>query len=42
MALTRPLAEAVVVITGASSGTGAATALEVARNGGTVVLAAAG
>jgi len=42
MALTRPLAEAVVVITGASSGTGAATALEVARNGGTVVLAARG
>jgi len=42
MALTRPLAQAVVVITGASSGAGAATALEVARRGGTVVLAARG
>jgi NAD(P)-dependent dehydrogenase (short-subunit alcohol dehydrogenase family) len=42
MALTRPLAQAVVVITGASSGAGAATALEVARQGGTVVLAARG
>jgi short-subunit dehydrogenase len=42
MALTRPLAEAVIVITGASTGTGAATALEVARYGGSVVLAARG
>ncbi|GIF72757.1 SDR family NAD(P)-dependent oxidoreductase [Asanoa siamensis] len=42
MALTRTLAQAVVVITGASNGTGAATALEVARGGGTVVLAARG
>src|ERR1700754_1782024 len=40
MALTRPLADAVVVITGPSTGTGAATALEAARQGGMVVLAA--
>jgi short-subunit dehydrogenase len=40
MPLTRPLAESVVVITGGSSGIGAATAVALARRGSRLVLAA--
>lgn len=40
MPLTRPLAESVVVVTGASGGIGAATAVAVASQGAAVVLAA--
>jgi len=40
MPLTRPLAESVVVVTGASSGIGATTALLLARHGTSVVLTA--
>jgi NAD(P)-dependent dehydrogenase (short-subunit alcohol dehydrogenase family) len=42
MALARSFADSVIVITGASSGIGAATALAVAQGGATVVLAARG
>jgi NAD(P)-dependent dehydrogenase (short-subunit alcohol dehydrogenase family) len=42
MPLTRPLSESVVVITGASSGIGAATALALAHRGARLVLAARG
>lgn len=42
MALTRPLSDSVVVVTGASSGIGAATSLALARRGARLVLAARG
>jgi NAD(P)-dependent dehydrogenase (short-subunit alcohol dehydrogenase family) len=35
----RPISDAVIVVTGASSGIGRATALALARRGGTVVVA---